>query len=147
MLNINNMAFTGRLTRDPEMKYTQANLAICTLAVAINNPKKVGGEWKSETVFIDVTCFDKTAERAAELVKGDAVYVEGKLKQDNWESKDGQKRSKILCGAMSIKPIKDPETGGSGRSSRVNAETYRQESGGPSEGLDFSKGADDDINF
>ena len=138
MLNINNMQFTARLTRDPEMKYSQSGLAICKLAVAINESRKVNNEWKTETSFLDVTCFDKTAERAAQMTKGDGIYVEGKLKQETWE-KDGQKHSKHGCIASVIKPIKDAESGTSERSGGSRK---------ASDGLAFDSGdTSDDVPF
>lgn len=146
MLNLNHFSFTGRLTRDPEMKYLQDGKAVTNISVAINNPRMVGGEWKSETVFMDVATFDKTAERAGELNKGDGVYIEGKIKQDNWE-KDGVKHSKIKVTASVIKPMKDAESGQSGRSAKVNAGNYEQQSGPqPSDAL-FGGEDDNDLPF
>lgn len=146
MLNLNNYICTGRLTRDPETKYLPSGKQVCNFAIAVNNPYQSGGEWKQDTTFLDVSCFDKTAERAADLSKGDGVCVEGKLKQENWE-RDGVKHSKIKVQANSVKSMKEAESGTSGRSERVHAENYTQQPNGPSRDLHFEPAVSDDVPF
>lgn len=92
MASYNRVVLYGNITMDPEMRTSSNGIAITTMSMAINE------KWKDkETVsFIDLTAFGRTAEIAAEYVeKGSPVLVEGKLKQDRWESEDGQKRSKV----------------------------------------------------
>lgn len=86
----------GHAVRDAELKTTQGGVNICELGVAFNNNRKdARGQWTSEPCFLDCTAFSQTAERMSDVRKGDAILVEGKLKQDNWTAQDGTKRSKI----------------------------------------------------
>lgn len=112
MLSINKVLITGRLTRDPETKYLASGQAVTTLGVAVNRRfQDKSGEWRDDTMFIDVETWGKTAERCAEnLKKGQPVYIEGRLKQDTWE-RDGQKQSKIRINADSVKSFEVPSRG------------------------------------
>lgn len=114
MLNINSCAFTGRLTHDAELKGSGTPFAV--LQVAVNNSyKDKNGEWKDDTAFLTVKAFGQTAERCGSLRKGQPVYVDGRIKQENWEQ-DGQKRSKLVVSAMSVKAFEVPKKGDSGDS-------------------------------
>ena len=67
--------------------------------------KNANGEWVEETTFVDVTVWGRTAEVMSEyLSKGSPVFIEGRLKLDSWEDKDGQKRSKlkVVCERMQM---------------------------------------------
>ena len=88
----------GNLTRDVEMTYTPKGAAVGKLSLAINrNWTTEDGEKREEATFVDVTYFGKSAETLAQYVhKGDPLYVEGRLKLDQWDDKQsGQKRSKL----------------------------------------------------
>lgn len=96
MASFNQWLGLGNLTREPEMKHLQSGLAVCEFGIAVNEKRK---DKPDEVLFIDVTCFNKTAEIAAEyLHKGSQILLNGKLKFEQWEA-DGQKRSKhrIIC--------------------------------------------------
>lgn len=113
MLNINSYSCTGRLTHEPEIK---GDGSICVLQVAVSNAyQDKSGEWKNETAFMTVKVFGKAVDRASQLHKGQPVYVEGRIKQENWEQ-DGQKRSKLVVNALSVKPFEVPKRGDSGDS-------------------------------
>lgn len=86
----------GNLTRDPELRHTQSGMAVCTLGVAVNQREKVNGEWADYASFFDAVCFGNQAEACAEhLSKGSQVGVDGRLRQDRWEAKDGTKRNAV----------------------------------------------------
>jgi single-strand DNA-binding protein len=87
----------GNLTRDPELKYLTSGTALCKITVAVNRTwKSQAGEKKEEVSFIDCTAWGRRAEVVAEYFsKGDPIMVEGHLKQENWETPEGQKRSKL----------------------------------------------------
>jgi single-strand DNA-binding protein len=95
LLQLNDVRLVGRLTRDPEVRYTARGQAVCRLDLAVNRRYKDGtGEWREEATFVPITVWREAAERCRErLKKGSAVYVEGRLKSSTWETKDGQKRS------------------------------------------------------
>jgi single-strand DNA-binding protein len=78
------------------MRYTSNGTAVTTIGLAVNNRYKKGDEWVDDPCFIDATAFGRVAETLGEhLVKGGSVLVEGRLKQENWETAEGQKRTKI----------------------------------------------------
>lgn len=95
MASYNLVVLLGNLTRDVELKYTQNQMAIAKLGLAVNDRVKKNNEWVDEPTFVDVTLFGRTAEIANQyLSKGSSVLIEGRLKYETWES-DGQKRSKL----------------------------------------------------
>lgn len=103
-MRANLVVVAGNLVRDPELKYTQSGKAICKLGIAINNSFiNANGEQKKDTVFVDVDIWGKQAEASNKyLTKGVPVYVEGRLKQDNWTTPDGAKRSKLKVTATKV---------------------------------------------
>lgn len=97
MLELNRVLIVGNLTRDPEMQYLPSGLALSKMTLAVNSRYVTNGEKKEDVCFIDVTAFGKLAEFSCKyFTKGRAMFVEGRLKQDTWEDKNGGgKRSKI----------------------------------------------------
>lgn len=95
LLQLNDVRLVGRLTRDPEVRYTPKGQAVARLDLAVNRRFKDGtGEWREEATFVPVTVWREAAERCREkLKKGSPLYVEGRLRSTSWETKDGQKRS------------------------------------------------------
>lgn len=99
MANLNKIFLMGRLTRDPELRYTPSGMAIAKLGLAVNRTwrSQDSREKNEETTFIDVDAFGKQAETIGQyLKKGRPIYLEGRLKLDSWEDKQsGQKRSRL----------------------------------------------------
>ena len=105
MVSVNYVCIGGNLTRDPELKYTPQGVAVSNFNVAVNEKytDSKTGEKKEIVAFIEVVAWKKTAELAAEyLRKGNPVLVEGKLSQDNWETPEGQKRTKTKVTASKV---------------------------------------------
>jgi len=95
---MNSTFVSGNLVRDAELKeFTSAKVA--KFSIAVNTGKNKDGE--KEVAFLDCAAWNKTAEIAMELRKGDAVAVDAFIKQENWE-KDGQKRSKLVFNVQRI---------------------------------------------
>ena len=95
LLQLNDVRMVGRLTRDPELRFTSKGTAVCRFDLAVNRRYKdtASGEWKDDTSFIPVVAWREAGQRCGErLKKGSAVYVEGRLKSKSWETKEGQKR-------------------------------------------------------
>ena len=85
---MNNWTGIGRLTRDPEVRYTPEQMAICKMTMAIDD----GYGEKKKTNFIPVTVFGKTAENCERfLAKGRMVAVEGKISTGSYTKQDGSK--------------------------------------------------------
>ena len=83
------ITIAGNLGQDPELRFAQSGKANVRLSVAVTT----GREDTKQTHWFEVKCWDTLAERMAELTKGTRVIVKGRMKEDSWESKDGQKRS------------------------------------------------------
>lgn len=99
MSSFNKVILMGNLTRDPELRFTGDKMAICKFGVAVNRRFKDGatGEWKEQPTFVDVTIFGARAEPFARYhSKGKPAFIEGTLRLDTWEDKNGGgKRSKL----------------------------------------------------
>jgi single-strand DNA-binding protein len=103
MPSFNKVLFMGNLTRDPELKYTPNEQAVCELGVAANRKYTVNGQPQEETTFVDVTVWNKQAESCEKyLSKGSPVFIEGRLKLDTWVNNEGQKRSKLRITAERV---------------------------------------------
>ncbi|HMP77257.1 MAG TPA: single-stranded DNA-binding protein [Kiritimatiellia bacterium] len=115
MASLNKVLLIGRLTRDPEKRSTPSGMAVAELGMAVNRRYKASnGEDREETCFLNVTVWGKTAELCAEyLRKGSPLFVEGRLKLDEWE-KDGQKRSKLGVVAERVQFLDSGSRGGGG---------------------------------
>ena len=87
----------GNLTRDPELKQTPSNQSVAQIGLAVNRKYKGrDGDMKEETTFVDCEAWGRTAETMSKyLAKGRPVFVEGRLKLDQWQDKDGNNRSKL----------------------------------------------------
>lgn len=114
LLQLNDVRLVGRLTRDPEVRYTPKGQAVARLDMAVNRRYKDGmGEWREEATFVPVTVWREAAERCREkLKKGSPVYVEGRLRSTSWETKDGQKRSGLEIEAYRLQFLAKNEEGG-----------------------------------
>lgn len=97
MASFNKVILVGNLTRDPELRVTGTGLSICKIGLAVNRSyTSKDGESKDETTYVDVDAFGKQAEILGKYMqKGRPLMVEGRLKLDQWESNEGQKRSKL----------------------------------------------------
>ena len=97
MASFNRVTLLGNVTRDPEMRYLPSNTAVLDFGLACNRKfKDAQGQDREEAMFIDCTAFGKPAEILNQYVhKGDLLFIEGHLKLDTWEDKQGGgKRSK-----------------------------------------------------
>jgi single-strand DNA-binding protein len=125
MATANKVILIGNLTRDPELRYTPQGKAVCEFAIAVNSSytNKQSGQKVEEVSFIDIVAWGKTGEVVAEyLKKGRPVYVEGRLKQDRWESPEGKKMSKIRVTAENIQFLgAKPAAGGGGQAQEAPA--------------------------
>ncbi|HNR33611.1 MAG TPA: single-stranded DNA-binding protein [Candidatus Hydrogenedentes bacterium] len=117
MPDLNRVILAGRLTRDPELKYTPSGTAVCKMGLAVTRTfKGKDGEKREETLFVDLTAWEKSAEYYGQhLRKGRPVIVEGRLRSDTWDDKTtGQKRSKIEITVMRLQQLDWEDRGGGG---------------------------------
>lgn len=99
---MNNVIIIGRLTRDPELRYTASNVALANLSVAVNRGyTNESGE--KETDYINVTVFKKQAENCKNyLSKGSQVAIKGEIRTDKYQDKDGNTKTNIYVLANQI---------------------------------------------
>lgn len=106
--DLNRVFIAGRLTRDPELKYTNAGRAYCRFSIANTRYFKTKeGERREDTTFVNASVWDKQAEWMGErLRKGRPVLVEGSLRSYDLEDKtSGQKISRLELNAMRVTPL------------------------------------------
>ena len=136
MAGYNRVILVGNLTRDPELRYTPQGTAVADLRLAVTESRGgKGSEKKEETLFIDVTVWERQAETCSEyLSKGRSVLVEGRLVLDEWQDKEtSEKRSKIRVVANTVRflgPRGDaPEGGGPPAKKRPAARAPAEDAG------------------
>jgi len=87
---MNKVILVGRLTQDPEVRYTQSGKAVASFTIAVN---RFSGQGQKEADFIPVVAWEKLAETCGNnLTKGQRVLIEGRLQIRSYEANDGQKR-------------------------------------------------------
>lgn len=119
--DVNSATISGRLGKDPELRYTGSGRAVIKVQLAVSRSWKKDGsdEWQQETHWITVSAWGKQAEKIGSAAKGDLVFVAGPLKVEKWE-KDGKQNSTTVVDAKSVmierkggkgsEALKQPET-------------------------------------
>lgn len=96
MRNFNLAVIEGRLTCDPELRYTQNGTAVCKFSLANNYAYYKDSELQEEVNYIDITTWAKLAEQCNEyLKKGRRVLVNGRIRQSKWQDDEGMNHSKL----------------------------------------------------
>lgn len=135
----NRVILVGNITRDIELRQTKnKGTSVTDMGLAINEKYKDGdGNSVEETVFVDVTLWGRQAEVAAEyLGKGSPVLIEGRLKLDQWETDDGQKRQKLKVTADRMQMLGN-KGGNGGGSTTAQAAPAAQAGDCPDEDVPF----------
>ena len=132
MASYNKVMLMGNLTRDIELRYTSSNMAVAKIGLAVNRRYKAGdGEQREETTFVDCEAWGRTAEVMNQyLQKGRPVFVEGRLKLDQWQDQQGNNRSKLLVVVENFQFI-DSRGGGGGGAPSGGAPAYSNAPSGP----------------
>ena len=95
-MSINSVAISGNLGRDPELRATKSGMQVLSFSVCANSRVKRGDSWEDKPNWVEVSIFGRSAEAVAKyLAKGTHVTLHGRLSQSTWETKDGQKRSRL----------------------------------------------------
>jgi single-strand DNA-binding protein len=97
MSSFNKITIVGYLGRDPELKYTQQGTAVCNISVATTERRKdAAGEYEDHTTWFRITLWGRQAENANEyLAKGRQVYIEGRLRQEEYTDREGNRRTSL----------------------------------------------------
>ncbi len=121
---INRVLLGGNLTRDPQVRFLANERAVANFGLAINRRfKGADGQMKEEVTFVDIEAWGRTAELVGQyLTKGRACFIEGYLKLDSWDDKDGQKRQKLKVVADNVQFLDSGNRGGDGRAPAAEGE-------------------------
>jgi single-strand DNA-binding protein len=142
MAGFNKMTLIGNLGRDPEVRYSQNGMAVCTFSVAVTEKKKEG----EHTEWFRIKSFGKTAENAGQyLQKGRQVYVEGRLELNKYKDKDGVDRTSLDVIANQLVFLGQGAGGGAPRAAGGGAPSVG--GGGPADGAPNDGFIDDDMPF
>jgi single-strand DNA-binding protein len=107
---LNTVILIGRLTRDPELRYTPAGVAVGGFTLAVDRPFN-NQQGEREADFIDIVCWRNLAETCANhLSKGRLVAVEGRLQIRSYEAQDGQRRKVAEVVASDVRFLDRPRT-------------------------------------
>jgi len=94
--DLNKVILIGRLTRDPELSYIQSGTAVAKFSIASNRSYTINNERKEQVSYFNCVAWGKSGELIAQYTKkGNRICIEGRLQQNSWEDKDGNKRSTI----------------------------------------------------
>src|ERR1700682_1767359 len=93
-MSFNKITLVGNLGRDPELRYTPQGTPVCSFSMATNERRKdKTGEMQDQTTWFRVTLWGRQAETASQyLTKGRPIYVEGRLRVEEWTDRDGKPR-------------------------------------------------------
>jgi len=148
VVSFNRVVLAGNLTRDPELRFTNDGIPVCSFGLAVNRVRS-----KSEEVdFFDISAWRELGETIANYKKkGDPILVEGRLQYRTWEAQDGSKRSKVDVVADNVQFLggrSDSEDGGSsGGGGNSAARRGGGRRGGQREEVDINEEDFEDIPF
>ena len=127
--NLNKVFLMGNLTRDVELKKTPSNMSVANVGLAVNRQYRVNDENREETTFVDCEAWGRTAEVMGQyLRKGRPVFVEGRLKLDQWQDRDGNNRSKLKVVIDNFQFVDSRSGEGGGGGGGGNSDSHPQAS-------------------
>jgi len=153
--DLNRVMQIGRITRDPELKYTPSGTAVTTFSIAVNNQYGSGDNKKETVSYFDCVAWMKLADIVAQYgLKGTRVAIEGRLEQKRWDSQDGKKMSKIEIVVENMQFLSKPQDQ-SGNSTKQSTQPVPQtpagkvqnDFSGTPQNFEENPFSDDDIPF
>lgn len=153
-MSFNKIIVVGNLGRDPELRYTPQGTAVCDFSIATNEKRRdKSGEMQDVTTWFKVTTWNKQAEVASKyLTKGKSVYIEGRLRLEEYTDREGKTRFSLEVNASDIQFLSGGNegfSGGGGAASSTNEfSRSNDETDSPSDtGGNIAAPNDDDIPF
>lgn len=123
--DLNNLALTGRLTRDAELKYTSGGIPVCKFGLAVNKRRKNGNDWTDYASFFDCILWGPLGESLNRyLVKGKMIALRGELHQNRWEQ-DGQTRTKVEVMVQDVYLLPGGRREGGGQDREAQGQGYQ----------------------
>ena len=114
---MNKAILIGRLTRDPELRYTSSNRAVCQFSIAIDRPFTNQSTGQREADFINIVAWDKTAENIGKFMsKGRLIAVEGRIQTRNYDNNEGKKVyvTEVIASNVQFLESRNAATNGNG---------------------------------
>lgn len=129
-MSFNKITIVGNLGKDPELSYTPQGNAVCHFSVATNEKKRdKSGELADVTTWFRITLWGKQAENASKyLSKGSPIYIEGRLRVEEWQDRDGKTRFTLDVQGVDMQFIGSGSEGGGGGGSESQSNNARWES-------------------
>lgn len=145
-MSFNKVILVGNLGRDPELRYTAQGTPVCSFSMATNERRKDrNGEMQDHTTWFKVVLWNRQAETASQyLQKGRPVYIEGRLRVDEWTDRDGKSRYTLEVHATDMQFI---GSGGRGDEPMHERPASAGASAGGSGPVDQPDMTDEDIPF
>lgn len=148
-MSFNKITLVGNLGRDPELRYTPQGTPVCNFTMATNERRKdKGGEFQDQTTWFRVTLWGRQAETASQyLAKGRPVYIEGRLRVEEWNDRDGKQRYTLEVHATDMQFIGgrgEDQGAPAGKGYERSASSYERPAPDEGAGPDIS---DEDIPF
>lgn len=115
MANLNKVLLIGRLTRDPQQRFIPSGQGVVEIGLAINRVYTQNGEKREETTFVDCEAWGQQGDTIVKYVKkGQPIFIEGRLKLDSWQTKEGEKRSRMRVVVDRFQFLATGQGGGAG---------------------------------
>ena len=144
MVSFNRVVLAGNLTRDPELRFTNDGIPVCSFGLAVNRVRS-----RSEEVdFFDISAWRELGETIANYKKkGDPILLEGRLQYRTWEAQDGSKRSKVDVVADNVQFLGRPADSEDGAPGGGGGQAQRSGRGGRREEVEINETDFEDIPF
>jgi single-strand DNA-binding protein len=146
---INNVVLVGRVANDPEMKYTTSGMAVTSFRMAVDRGRK-DQNGNDQTDWLDIVCFQKTAELVAQYFdKGAMIGIEGRIQSRTWETNEGQKRYSVEIVANRVSFLESKAEADRRRAAKGQTAPSAPGGGAPSAAFtdDFSRVPDNEDPF
>jgi single-strand DNA-binding protein len=145
-MSFNKITIVGNLGKDPELRYTPQGNAVCNISVATNEKRRdKTGDLQDVTTWFRITLWGKQAENASKyLTKGSSIYIEGRLRVEEWSDRDGKNRYTLDVQATDMQFL------GTGRGDEFSGGQQSQDFAdetASTAGSGFAPANDDDIPF
>ena len=151
MASFNKVILLGNLTRDPELRVTADGQSICKIGIATNRSfKDKEGNQRDETTYVDVDAFGRQAEVISQYFnKGKPILLEGRLRYDQWESPEGEKRNKLKVTLENFTFIggRDQESGDNPYAQNTPPVRAQEKSAPPPQNPAPASAEEDDVPF
>ncbi len=145
---LNHIVLMGRLTRDPELRYTSANVPVASFRIAVDRDFGRGENGERQTDFIDVVAWRQTGEFVSKyFTKGSMAVVSGRLQMRDWTDRDGNKRTSAEVVADNVyfgdsRRRDEADTGRSAQSAPGRSDSFNRPQSAPAQ--TFTDFTDDD---